>query len=152
MRQVAGGGQYFVVALDRHVLHIGLQRTPQAVDQRQGGGVGFGQRREDDLVAAEQGGVGGLYPALLGAGDGVAGHEVAQAVAEHLTRSTHHIAFGAADVGDDGAAQVQLCQARQQLFHGQDRYRKLDDVGADTGGSEVFFAAVDHTQGHSLLA
>ncbi|MNN90003.1 hypothetical protein D3C81_2078910 [compost metagenome] len=59
-------------------------------------------------MPTEQGGVGGLYPALLGTGDGMAGDEAWQATAEHFTRGAHHIALGTADVGDDGIAQVEL--------------------------------------------
>ncbi|MNZ62606.1 hypothetical protein D3C78_807330 [compost metagenome] len=149
---MAGGGKHFVVAFDRHVLHIGAQLAPQAVDQGQGGRVGFGQRREDDLVPTEQGGVGGFYPALLGAGDGVAGDEARQAFPKDGTRLTHDIALGATDVGDDGIAKVEPGQTGQYLFHGQDRHGQLDDIGTDTGGGKVFLAAIDHAQGHSLLA
>ncbi|MCY1420426.1 hypothetical protein D9M71_360470 [compost metagenome] len=152
MWQMAGGGQYFVMALDRHVLHIGIQRTPQAVNQGQRGGVGFGQRREDDLVPAEQGGIGGFHPALLGTGNGVARDEARQAITEDGTRFPHNVALGAADVGDDCITQVELGQAGQDFLHGQDRHGQLNDIGAHASGGEVFFAAVDHAQGHGLLA
>jgi len=152
VRQVAGCGQHFVMALDRHVLDVGLQRPPKAVDQGQGGRVGFRQRGEDDFVTAEQARVGGFYPALLGAGNRVTGHETWQAFAEHSTRFAHDIALGATDVGDDRPAEVELRQARQDFFHGQDRHRQLDDIGADTGGGEVGFTAVDHAQFYGELA
>ncbi len=152
VRQVAGRGQHLVVALHRHVLDIGAQRAPQAVDQSQGGRVGFGQRREDDFVTTEQGSVGGFHPALLGTGDRVAGHEAWQALAEHFAGGAYHIALGAADIGDHGIAQLEPSQAGQELFHGQDRHRQLNDIGADAGAGEVFLAAIDHAQGHGLLA
>ncbi|MNH23211.1 hypothetical protein D3C79_831000 [compost metagenome] len=138
------------------MLHIGTQRTPQAVDQSQGGRVGFGQRREDHLVPTEQGGVRGLYPALLGTGDRVAGDEARQAltalVYKNRTRLTDDITLGTADIGNDRIAQVEPGQEGQDFFHGQDRHGQLDDIGTDTGCGEVFFAAVDHAQGHGLLA
>ncbi len=78
--------------------------------------------------------------------------EARQAGTEDGTRLTHDVALGAADVGDDCITQVEQGQAREDFFHGQDRYGQLDDIGAHTSGGKVFFAAVDHAQGHGLLA
>ncbi|MNH05340.1 hypothetical protein D3C79_646600 [compost metagenome] len=152
VRQVTGGCQDFVVALHRHVLDVGAQRAPQAVDQDQCGRIGFRQRRENDFVTAEQGGVRGLYPALLGTGNRMPGHEARQTLAKHAARGSHHVALGAADISDHRIAQVELSQARQDFLHGQDRHRQLDDIGTDTGGGKVVLAAIDHTQRHGLLA
>jgi len=107
-------------------------------------------------VPTEQGGVGSLHPALLGPGDGVAGDEARQALAalvyKNRTRLTDDITLGTANIGNDRVAQVEPGQAGQDFLHGQDRHGQLDDIGTDTGCGEVFFAAVDHAQGHGLLA
>ncbi|MNJ31494.1 hypothetical protein D3C77_261330 [compost metagenome] len=152
MRQVTGRRQDFVMALDLHVLDIGLQRTPEPIDQRQSLRVGFSQWRENHFMASEQGSIGGFHPALLGTGNRVPRHEVRQLFGKRLARSTHHIALGAADVGEHRTPKVKLRQARQELFHGQDRHGQLNDISANTGSSQVLFAAVDHPQLHRQLA
>lgn len=149
---MTGRGKHFVVALDRHVLDVGIQRAPQTIDQGQCLRVGFRQRREDHLVAAEQCRIGSFHATLLGTRDRMPRHEAWQTLGERLASGTHHVAFGTAHIGDHRIAQVKLSQTRQKLLHGQDRHRQLDDVGADTGGGEVFLAAIDHAKRHGLLA
>ncbi|MCY1291780.1 hypothetical protein D9M70_409800 [compost metagenome] len=152
VRQVAGRGQHLVVVLDLHVLDIGAQGAPQPVDQLQRLHIGVSQRREDHLVATKQLAVGRLHPTLFRAGDRMAGHEARRQAAESLTRGAHHIALGAADIGEDCPAQIQLGQFGQQFLHGQDRHRQLDHVGAQAGGGQVGFTAVDHAQFHRQAA
>ncbi|MNQ68424.1 hypothetical protein D3C85_829770 [compost metagenome] len=152
VRQVAGGGEHLVVVLDGHVLDVGTQRPPQAVDQRQRRRLGLGQRGEDHLVAAVQLAVGRLHAALLGAGDRVAGYEAGDARTEHLARGAHHVALGAAGVGEHRGAQLEAGQLRQHLLHGQDRHRQHDHLGADAGRGQLAFAAVDHAQLHRQAA
>ncbi|MNM80067.1 hypothetical protein D3C81_920170 [compost metagenome] len=140
------------MALDLHVLDIGLQRTPELIDQRQGSRIGFGQRCKNDFVAAEQRSIGSLHPALLGAGNRMARHETRQTPGKGLAGCAHDIALGTADVGQHRLPQIEPSQAGEEFFHGQDRHGKLDDISADAGDGEIFFAAVDHAQFHRQLA
>lgn len=140
------------MALHRHVLDIGVQRAPEAVNHGQRLRVGVRQRRENHLVATEQRGIGGLNAALLGAGDRVPRHEARQTLGERFARCTHDVALGTTHVGDHRVTQVKLGQAGQDFLHGQDRYRQLDDIGADTSDGQVRLATVDHAQRHGLLA
>ncbi|MOA08083.1 hypothetical protein D3C78_1278200 [compost metagenome] len=146
MRQMAGRRQHFVMTLDLHVLDIGAQFAPQPVDHRQGCRIGLLQRRENHFVSTEQLGIGGFYPALLGSGNRMPGNEACRHAAKRLGRGAHHIALGAADVRQDRPAQLHACQQRQQFFHGQDRYRQLNHIGADTGSSEIVFTTIHHPQ------
>ncbi|MNF75375.1 hypothetical protein D3C84_574390 [compost metagenome] len=99
VRQVAGRGEHLVMVLDFHVFYIGAQGAPELVDALQCVSVGVLQRREYHLVTAEQAGVGRLHPALLRAGDGMAGHEERRHAVEDAASGAHHIALGAADIG-----------------------------------------------------
>ncbi|MNJ34195.1 hypothetical protein D3C77_288950 [compost metagenome] len=140
------------MALDLHMLNIGIQRTPEPINQGQGTWVGFSQRRENYFMAAEQRCIGGFHPALLGTGNRVPRHEVRQLLGKRLTRRTHHITLGTADIGQHRVPQVKLRQSSQELFHGQDRHGQLNDICANAGRSQVFFAAVDNPQLHRQLA
>lgn len=50
----------------------------------------------------------------------MAGNETRRHLAEHVTRAAHHIALGAADIGDHGGARVELRQLAEQSFQGED--------------------------------
>ncbi|MCY1298486.1 hypothetical protein D9M70_479760 [compost metagenome] len=152
VRQVAGRGEHLVMVLDFHVFYIGAQGAPELVDALQCVSVGVLQRCEYHLVTAEQAGVGRLHPALLRAGDGMAGHEERRHAVEYLARCAHHIALGAADVGQYRVAQVQASQLGQEFFHGQDRHRQLDHIGTATGGGQIVLATVDHAGFHGDAA
>ncbi|MNF60287.1 hypothetical protein D3C84_419000 [compost metagenome] len=143
---MTGRGQYFVVTLDLHVFDIGAQFAPQTVDYRQCYRIGLIQRRQDHFVATEQLGVGGFHPALLGTGNRVPRHKARRHTAECFGGRTHHIALGAADIGQDRLPQIHARQTREHFLHGQDRHRQLNDVGALTGNTQVFLAAIHHTQ------
>ncbi len=90
--------------------------------------------------------IGGLDAALLGAGNRMAGHEARRHVPERLTCSPHHIAFGAADVGQDCMTQIDRRQQPKQLFHGQYRHRQLNHVRATASGGKVSLTTVHDPQ------
>ena len=103
------------MTLDLHVLDIGTQFPPQMVDHRQRCRIGLIQRRQNHLVASKQLGIGGFHPALLGTGNRVPRHEAYRFAGKGQASGAHHIAFGAADVGDDCITQVELGQAGQEV-------------------------------------
>ena len=146
MRQMAGGGEHFVVMLDFHVLDIGAQLTPEPINHLQRSAIGIRQRRENHLMAAEQLTITGLYPALLGAGNGVPRDKTRRHAVEGQRRRAYHIAFGAAHVRQHGITQRQLRQGAQQLLHGQNRHRQLDHIRAHASRRQVFLAAINHAQ------
>ncbi|MCY1226553.1 hypothetical protein D9M72_387880 [compost metagenome] len=145
VRQMAGGGEHFVVVLDLHVFDVRTQGAPQPVDRLQGRLVGVLHRGEDDLVTAEQIGVGRLDAALLRAGDGMAGHETRRHAIEHPARGAHDIALGAADVSQHGVAQVKGGELGEEPFHRENGDGQLDHLGTAAGRSKVALATVDHT-------
>ncbi|MNI43342.1 hypothetical protein D3C73_976680 [compost metagenome] len=110
---MTGRRQHFVVALDLHVLDIGAQLTPQAVNECQRRRIGLIQRGQDNFMATEQFGVGGFHPTLLGTGNRVTRHEVRRHAAKHVGRRTHDIALGAAHVGQNRLPQIHIGQTAQ---------------------------------------
>ncbi|MCY1425077.1 hypothetical protein D9M71_408560 [compost metagenome] len=152
VRQVAGGGQHLVVMLDLHVLDVRAEFAPKAADQGHGLGVGVFQRSEDHLVAAIEVRPGRLHPALLGAGDGMPRHETRRHATEGDPRGAHHVALGAADIGEHGIAEVVAGEFGQHPLHGQDRHRQLDHVGAAAGCLQRLLAAIHHAQLHGHAA
>ena len=146
VRQMAGGGKHLVVMLDLHRLDIRPQLAPQPFDQRQSRLITVFARSENDLVTAEQLGVGSLHPTLLGPCNGVAGHQTHCLSSKRQARRAHDIALGATDVGQHGVAKIQRSQLSKHLLHGQDRHCQLDDIGPLTGGSKVALATIDNAQ------
>ena len=146
MRQMAGRGEDLVVVLDGHVLDIGPYGAPEPIDLVQIGRQGLFQRCEDDLVTIEQRRVGRRHAAAFGAGDGMTRHEAQRLAGEGLTRGAHHVALGAADVGEDGALQRQGRKLGQHPLHGENRHGELDDVGTRAGLGQLGDAAVDDAQ------
>ena len=73
-------------------------------------------------------------------------HEAHRPAGKGQARGAQHIALGAADIGEHRGTQIEPGQLGQQLLHGQDRHRQLDHIGPLTGGSQVGFTAIDHTQ------
>lgn len=152
MRQMAGGGEHLVVALDGHALDHRPKPPPESVDQRQCLGLALLHRCQDDLVMEEQFAVGRRHAAALGAGDRMARHEVQGPAGEGPPRRLQHISLGAADIGDDGVAQSEPGEYAEQLLHGQDGDGELDHLRAPAGDGEVLLATVDHTLGHGQFA
>jgi len=74
-------------------------------------------------MPTEQLRIGRLHPALLGTCNRVARYEARWHPAKCKLRRAHHIAFGTADIRENRLPQVHTRQQRQQLLHGQDRYR-----------------------------
>ena len=146
MRQVTGRSQHLIVMLDLHMFNIRAQLAPQRIDQRQGRLITLLARSENDLMAAEQLRIGRFHPALLGAGNWVARHKSHRFTGKGQARSANHIAFGAAHIGEHRRTQVKLGQLCEQLFHGQDRHRQLDNIGSLTGGSQINLTAIDNPQ------
>ncbi|GFM75931.1 hypothetical protein PSCICM_17500 [Pseudomonas cichorii] len=60
--------------------------------------------------------------------------------------SPHHIALGATDISQDSIAKVQRRQQAKELFHGQNRDSKLNDICALTSGRQIRLTAVHNTQ------
>ncbi|MNX91014.1 hypothetical protein D3C86_1230820 [compost metagenome] len=143
---MAGCRQHFVVTLDLHVLDIGAQFAPQAINDCQGLRVGLFQRSQDHFMTTEQLGIGGFHPALLGTGNRMPRHETRRHAAKRLSGGAHDVALGAADVGQNRLPQVHARQTAKHFFHGEDRYGELDHFGALACSRQVFFAAIHHTQ------
>ena len=97
-------------------------------------------------MATEQLSVGRLHPALLGARNGMAGHQTHSLAGKCQTRRAHDIPLGATDVGQHGIAEIQRGQLSKHLLHGQDRHCQLDDISPLTGGSKVALATIDNAQ------
>jgi len=65
-------------------------------------GIGLRQGGQDHAPALEEFGEGCGHPALLGAGDGMSGHQIRRHLAESGTGGLHHAPLGAADIGQYG--------------------------------------------------
>ena len=146
VRQVTSGGQHLVVVRHVHVLDIGTERRPKPGHQRKRLRIGVLQRSQYDLVAAEQRALGRRDTTELRSGDGMAGNETRRHLAEHVTRAAHHIALGAADIGDHGGAQVELRQLAEQSFQGEDGCGELNNVGVTAGFGQRVGTAIHHAQ------
>ncbi|GAB0077532.1 hypothetical protein TOC8171_29350 [Pseudomonas syringae] len=67
-------------------------------------------------------------------------------MAERLMGRPDHIAFGAANVSENGAPQIQRCEQRKELFHRQNRHRQLNHVGAPAGQGKIGLATIDNPE------
>ena len=124
--------------------------------------VGFRQRCQDHAAIVEQRRKCSGRAAVLGACDGVAGHERAQPRAECVARSRDHVLLRAAGVGDACAGpevRGDRCKQRRELRHGcgdqhdvgvthlgaprlVERQRAVDHLALD-GGVEIRARAAD---------
>ena len=66
--------------------------------------------------------------------------------AKRLSSCAHNIAFGAADIGQDGLAQIHARQLSEHFFHGQDRHRQLNHISAAAGYCQIRLTAINHAQ------
>src|SRR5690606_11691944 len=65
---------------------------------------------------------------------------------EHCASAAHHIALGAADVSQHRVAKLELCQLREQFFHGKNRHGELDHLRTGARLLERVSAAIDDSK------
>jgi len=113
----------------------------------------FGARRgrEHHARRAEELRRGGLHAARLAPRDGVPGHEAREEVAQLALRLAHHLALGAAHVGDHGAPLEGERHIVQHRADGANRHRHHDQLHALRGFRGRIARGIDHAQGQRAL-
>ncbi|MNK85360.1 hypothetical protein D3C87_1052370 [compost metagenome] len=79
-------------------------------------------------------------------------HETRRHTTERFGCRAHHIAFGAADIGQNRLPQIHARQPREHFFHGQDRHRQLNHISALACSCQVILTTINHTQLDRQLA
>jgi hypothetical protein len=151
VRQMAHCSERRVMVLGRHAQHLRTNRSPGVGGFLHKLGSGLRQRRQDDLTAVVERGVGMGDAGRFLAGDRVRRHERADALLQHTARGVDDVALGRADIHEQHAGFDEMADCLERRLGGRDRNGDQHDVGTRHREQRRLGDLIDHAELLRLL-
>ena len=149
MWQMAHRGQHLIMLGHTHVRDHRATGLPGGGDSRNHLGRILRERGKDHPALLVQTGKCGSSTTFFCSGHWMTGYELSNSMAEHTARRRHHIALGAAGIGEHGIGSQIRCELGKDGLHLPDRRRHQHKVGLRHRAHQIC-DLIDHAKGQRL--